>query len=271
MSASRLGSGGLRGDDLGAHRHRVHGNVLSLTPMSDRRKLRRVIPRPIRHLLYDRSRSRRRRWRRYPGIQRVPPDQGIVLTFDDGPDPRSTEEVLNVLSTLEKKATFFLLGERVLESPDLARELRSRGHEIALHGMVHRRHDVLARGDALRELSSGLDAIETTVQCRPRWYRPPYGRASSELVSVCGELGLSLVYWSAWGHDWEAISASRIARLVLRDCDAGAVVLLHDSALYADRDDAQPTVDAIPLIAEWANDAGLQLTSLGAALDGVAR
>jgi peptidoglycan/xylan/chitin deacetylase (PgdA/CDA1 family) len=179
--------------------------------------------------------------------------------------------MLDVLSKLQKKATFFVLGERVLESPDLARELLSRGHEIALHGMVHRRHDVLAREEAMRELSSGLDAIEATVNYRPRWYRPPFGRASAELVSVCNELDLTMVYWTAWGHDWEAISASRISRFVLRDCDPGAIVLLHDSASFAVRNDAQPTVDAIPIIAEWAKSGGLQLTSLGAALDGAAR
>lgn len=240
-------------------------------PMPDRRQLRRAIPRPVRQLLYDWSPSRRRRWRRNPGIRRVPADKGIVLTFDDGPDARSTEQVLDVLSAWQARATFFVLGERVLEHPDVARELLSRGHEIALHGMVHRRHDTLSKEEAKRELSSGLEAIEATVQRRPRWYRPPFGRASPELASVCRELDLALVYWTAWGHDWEAIPAPRIAQIVLRDCDAGAVVLLHDTALYGQRDDAQPTIDAIPIIAEWAQGAGLPLTSLGAALDGAAR
>jgi peptidoglycan/xylan/chitin deacetylase (PgdA/CDA1 family) len=237
--------------------------------MLDRRQLRRAIPRPIRQVLYERSEaSRQKRWRDNPGTQSVPTYDGIVLTFDDGPDDRGTPQVLDALSELKASATFFVLGEQVLQYPDVAREVVSRGHEIALHGMVHKRHDALSRAEAERELSDGSEAIESTVQCRPRWYRPPFGRPSPELVSVCQGLDLKIVYWTAWGQDWEPIAAPEIAQIAFRDLGAGSILLLHDSARHNERDNAQPTVEALPIIAEWANSNGLPLTSLGAALDG---
>jgi peptidoglycan/xylan/chitin deacetylase (PgdA/CDA1 family) len=167
-------------------------------------------------------------------------------------------------------ATFFVVGERVEQDPTLTRQIAERGHELALHGMTHRRHDRLDSAEAREDLLSGLAAIENATGHRPQLYRPPYGASSPELASICDELGLRLSYWTTWGQDWERISGKRIARIVLRDFEAGSVVLLHDSALYAERDDAQPTVDAIPILAQAARDKGLDLVSMGAALDATA-
>lgn len=173
---------------------------------------------------------------------------------------------MDALSDANATATFFVLGERVLKDPDLAREVADRGHELAVHGTTHYRHDGLSEAGAMRELSTGMKAIETVVGHKPRWYRPPFGRSSPQLASTCADLGLGLVYWTAWGHDWEEISAPEIARRVQRDLSPGAIVLLHDSALYAQRDDAQPTVDAIAIIAEAAREYGSPLVTLGTAL-----
>ncbi|MFN8163985.1 MAG: polysaccharide deacetylase family protein [Solirubrobacterales bacterium] len=235
--------------------------------MSVRRQLRRVIPDPLRQRLYDWSPSRRRRWREVPGIERVPAEAGVALTFDDGPDPRFTPTLLDVLDELGARATFFVVGERIAGSEELLREMESRGHEIALHGMTHRRHDRLSHAEARAELSEGLAAIESAAVARPRWYRPPYGGSSPTLARLCGELGLGLAYWSSWGQDWDPIPATRIAGLVVRDLAPGAVILLHDSPLYAEREEAGPTIEAMPIIAGTARERGLPLISLGEAIE----
>jgi peptidoglycan/xylan/chitin deacetylase (PgdA/CDA1 family) len=189
----------------------------------------------------------------------------VALTFDDGPDPEFTPPLLDVLQAAGAGATFFVVGERIGGNEDLLRELEARGHEVALHGMTHRRHDELSAADARTELVDGLAAIEAAGVTRPRWYRPPYGAASEALAHHCRELGLGLAYWSAWGQDWDPIPAARIARLVERDLGLGAIVLLHDSPLYAEREDAGPTIAAIPAIAAAARQRGLELVSLRAA------
>ena len=185
-----------------------------------------------------------------------------ALTFDDGPDDRYTIKVLGALDKAGATATFFVVGERVAKHPDLVQEIQNRGHELGVHGMVHRRHDRLSEDEARRELLHGVEAIQNACGCKPRRYRPPFGAASPKLASVARQLGLQLTYWSAWGQDWDTFSASRIAHLVARDLDAGAVILLHDSAHYAQRKDATPTVESIPIIARVAQDRGLELVSL---------
>jgi peptidoglycan-N-acetylglucosamine deacetylase len=234
--------------------------------MSARRKVRGFVPPSVRQRVYDRRRSKRRAWRRAPGVETVPTGAGAALTFDDGPDPEFTPVLLNALERAGATATFFVVGERVEGNEELVREIASRGHEVALHGMTHSRHDRLGEEAARVELSEGLAAIETAAVTRPRRYRPPYGATSPTLARLCAELGLELAYWSAWGQDWDPIPAARIAALVERDLEPGAVVLLHDSALYAEREDPQATIEAVPLIADAAHTRGLDLVSLARAL-----
>lgn len=234
--------------------------------MSVRRRVRSAVPHSVRQRVYDSRRSGRRSWRRAPGLETVPPTAGAALTFDDGPDPEFTPPLLDALDRAGAKATFFVVGERVAGQEQLVREIEARGHEVALHGMRHRRHDKLGEAEARAELSEGLTAIESAGVTRPCRYRPPFGGTSPTLATVCAELGLELAYWSAWGQDWDPVPAARIARLVERDLDPGAVVLLHDSALYAEREDAGATIEAVPLIAAAAEARGLELTSLARAL-----
>jgi peptidoglycan-N-acetylglucosamine deacetylase len=236
-----------------------------------RRKLRRVVPGPVRRRLYDWSPGKRRRWRQAPGIETVPPAAGAVLSFDDGPDPEFTPPLLDALERAGAGATFFVVGERVAGNEELLREVEARGHEVALHGMRHRRHDRLPDAQARAELTEGLAAIEAAGVARPRRYRPPYGATSPALARFCGELGLQLAYWSSWGQDWEPIPAAQIAALVERDLEPGAVVLLHDSPLYAERRDARPTIEAIAPIAAAARARGIELTSFARALPDGAR
>lgn len=235
--------------------------------MSLRRKLRRAIPRPVRQRLYDWSPSRKKRWREVPGVERLPDGGTFALTFDDGPDAEFTPPLLDALEQAGATATFFVVGERLPGCEELLREMEARGHEIALHGMTHRRHDGLSDAEARAELTEGLAAIEAAGVQRPRWYRPPYGGSSPTLGRLCEELGLGLAYWSTWGQDWEEIPASRIGALVLRDLGPGGIVLLHDSPLYAERDDAGPTTEAVAPIVAAARAKNLQPVTLGNAFD----
>jgi peptidoglycan-N-acetylglucosamine deacetylase len=201
-----------------------------------------------------------------PGLERVErAGERAVLTFDDGPDADWTPAVIDALDAAGARATFFLVGEQLMRNISLGGEIRRRGHEVALHGYEHREHDEFAPYEARDDLARGLGALEAGTAVRPRFYRPPYGRFSEVSYEACGALGLKPVYWSAWGSDWETIGAERIAHLVSRDLEPGAIVLLHDSARYADRENAEATVEAIPLIAGRARELGLELVTLSEA------
>ena len=206
-------------------------------------------------------------WRDLPALERLPPGgDRAALTFDDGPDPDGTPPVLDALDDVGARATFFVVTDELRRNLDVGREIVARGHELALHCHEHVRHDRLSPAQARDDVARGCGAIEAAAGRRPSFLRPPYGRFSEASWAACDRLGLERVYWSAWGCDWEAIPAARIAELVARDLEDGAIVLLHDSARYAPRADVGATVGAVRLIAEEARDRGLALVSLGEAL-----
>ena len=201
-------------------------------------------------------------WRRYSGRERLDGDRA-ALTFDDGPDPDATPAVLDALDSAGLRATFFLVGEQAMTHRALAREVADRGHEVALHGFEHREHAELSAREARDDLARGLGTIEVATGRRPELYRPPYGRFSEDSYAACRDLRLEPVLWSAWGMDWEPLPSERISELVARDLRPGAIVVLHDSARYAPRSEAAATAEAVPLVAEAARVAGVELGPVG--------
>jgi peptidoglycan/xylan/chitin deacetylase (PgdA/CDA1 family) len=210
---------------------------------------------------FRQMRATTERWNELPALERVP--AGVALTFDDGPDPDSTPLLLDVLDEVGLKATFFVVGEQLMKHHAIARDALARGHELGLHGFEHVSHDTLPGRMASDDVARALGTFEVAVGRRPRFYRPPYGLFNQASYQACGDLGLEPVYWSAWGLDWETISAERITELVAHDLDDGSIVLLHDSARYAQRPSAAPTVEAVRAIAAQAEAGALRLGSLG--------
>lgn len=224
------------------------------------------MPRPARERLYEWHPGRTRRWRRWPGVQGVEPRGQLVMTLDDGPDEDATPAVLDALDVTLSRATFFMLASQVACHPEIAHEVLRRGHEIALHGYGHPRHDLVAPAESRDDVVRGFEKIEAAIGVRCRWFRPPYGRMSVASARACQELGMTPVYWSAWGVDWENVGAHRIADVASRQIDDGGILLLHDSARYGRRSSAVPTAEAIPLIAERARARRISLVSLGQAV-----
>jgi peptidoglycan/xylan/chitin deacetylase (PgdA/CDA1 family) len=201
------------------------------------------------------------RWRRLPAMERlVAPATRFALTFDDGPDPDATPAVLEALRAAGARATFFLVGEQVEAHPELADEIVTRGHAVGLHGDRHVEHDEL--GDVAGDFAAVAARLESATGVSATLYRPPYGRFSQATYERCRARGLTPVYWSGWGSDWEAIPAARIAELVIRDLAPGVIVLLHDSARYAYRESALPTAEALPEILAAARERGLEPVAL---------
>jgi peptidoglycan/xylan/chitin deacetylase (PgdA/CDA1 family) len=192
-------------------------------------------------------------WAELPGLERV--DHGVALTFDDGPDPDGTPELLDALDEARIRATFFLVGEQVEAHPKLAREIVARHHEVQAHCHDHTEHAQVE--DPAMDLWRTIEAIFKATGVAPTMQRPPYGRFTPASYEACVQAGLQPVYWSGWGEDWEDIGPDRIADIVARDLSDGQVILLHDSARYAHRPSARATAAAIPLIAAAMADSHL--------------
>lgn len=237
-----------------------------MRPMKHAGKVRSLVPQPARERMYEWHPGRARRWRRFPGVERLERTGRAVLTFDDGPDPDATPAVLDALDLADARATFFLLGSQLAAHRELAQEISRRGHEIGLHGYDHHRHDRIDAALSRRDLTSGFAAIEEGLGIRCCWYRPPYGKMSPASADVCRDLGMTPVYWTAWGLDWERVPAERIADVVCTQLDDGGIALLHDSARFARRESALPTAAAISEIARRMQANGISLVSLGDAV-----
>ncbi|MFB7907178.1 polysaccharide deacetylase family protein [Kitasatospora sp. NPDC056076] len=187
----------------------------------------------------------------------------LALTFDDGPDPRSTPYVLDALDALGARATFFLLGGMLERAPDLGRDLVLRGHEVAVHGWHHRQQWYPAPARDLRELRRAAEAVTDLCGVRPHWYRPPYGVLTAGPALAARRLGLRTVLWTAWGRDWTAEATGESVYATARPgLTAGATLLLHDSDCTSAPDSWRATLAALPLIAAHCRARALTLGPL---------
>ncbi|MFI5911697.1 polysaccharide deacetylase family protein [Dactylosporangium sp. NPDC051541] len=187
----------------------------------------------------------------------------VALTFDDGPDRRSTPQILRVLDQYHIRASFFVLGSMLAEDPQLGRELADAGHEVAVHGWHHR--CLLRRGPAAtdRDITRARMLVASVTGQVPRWYRPPYGVLTLAALRTCRRLGLTPVLWTAWGRDWEAgATPDSIVRTVTRRLAGGGTVLLHDTDITSAPGSWRRTVDALPALLEWARERGLAVGPL---------
>lgn len=185
----------------------------------------------------------------------------VALTFDDGPDPRTTPAVLDTLDRLALTATFFCLGDQVARWPDLVRETVRRGHQVASHGYCHAHH--LRRGPRWigRDVDASIDVLRDTGVV-PRWFRPPYGQVSGASMLAARSRRLQLVLWSAWGREWAAPDAGAVSRRVINALTDGAIVLLHDSDSHSPPGSAAKAIAALEPIADSLHRLGLRAVSL---------
>ena len=121
----------------------------------------------------------------------------IALTYDDGPSPDVTPKVLDLLDELQVKASFFMIGERVEQNPDLAREVMSRGHEVAAHSMRHLDSWKVNPIRGIRDVSEGI-RVMNQHSLKPVFYRPPKGRATLGSIFQSLRCGCRPLWWT---HD----------------------------------------------------------------------
>ena len=186
----------------------------------------------------------------------------IALTFDDGPQATSTRKILATLARFDARATFFVLGAKARQTPEILREIAAAGHDLGIHGDTHDRRLSLRHPDAIAaSLERALAAVETATGARPRLFRPPIGHVSPRTAVAARRLGLTLVGWSVRSRDGLAsTTAEQATRRVLAGLRPGAIVLLHDAAEHDDREPV--AVTALPAILEAIARRGLKCVPL---------
>lgn len=187
----------------------------------------------------------------------------VALTFDDGPDPHSTPLFLDALADRGVRATFFLLGCQARRSPGLVREIAEQGHEVAVHGWLHR--PLLLRGPraTLDDLARARDTVGDLTGRAPTLFRPPYGVMSTAAHLAARRLGLTPVLWTCWGEDWTArATPDSVHRTVVRDLRGGGTVLLHDSDCTSAPGAWRSALGALPRILDTCEHRGYEVGPL---------
>jgi peptidoglycan-N-acetylglucosamine deacetylase len=186
----------------------------------------------------------------------LPPPMEVALTFDDGPTPDFTPQVLNALEKAHVPATFFVEGQYAHLWPQYVQREYQDGFAIGMHSWNHPDMTTVNDGQLHHQINDSLDAIRQAIgddkACLWFW-RPPYGSYNAHLLNYTRTNNLTSINWDDAGLDWTLPGAAGIAANVKRYLHPGAIILLHDGP--ANR---QQTVDSIPLILQILNQAGLQ-------------
>jgi peptidoglycan/xylan/chitin deacetylase (PgdA/CDA1 family) len=200
----------------------------------------------------------------------------LALTFDDGPFPPFTDQILDILQTHGVRATFFVCGKDAERRPELLRRIQSEGHSIGNHTWSHPYLYFLSRRQIAAEIDRTQEVIRKVTGQVPRLFRPPYGARWFGLYPVLRERKMKLVQWSVNPLDWK-LEADDVLASVREGIGPGAVILLHDGRqapggylhrllrrgetpdghgwLNADR---SATVEALPAILDGAQTAGFE-------------
>ena len=187
-------------------------------------------------------------------------DLEVALTFDDGPDAKYTEQILDILKTYNIKATFFLLGKNMQEYPDVAKRIMKEGHSIGNHSYDHVDMRKLSKEAAFDSQIERTQVIFEEQLCfRPVIFRPPYGAVKDEQIAYFAQQGLKIINWSIDTFDWDAKqnSPEQINEKIARYFHEGAIILMHSGG-----GDRSKTVEALPGLIEFLRDKGYKFRTI---------
>lgn len=167
--------------------------------------------------------------RRRPFLRMAPAGRTMVLTFDDGPDPRYTPGILSTLRAYEARAMFFVCGELATVHRDLLREMIDDGHVVGNHSWSHPLIPSLPPSRIRDELGRTSEVIEQVLGAPPLWYRAPFGAWNKHSFEIGAQLGMEPLAWTVDSLDWQSPGTGAIVRRVLDGAGPGVVVLSHDA------------------------------------------
>lgn len=166
-----------------------------------------------------------------PGVitEGVTREKVVALTFDDGPHPVFTPEILALLERYQAKATFFVIGSQARRYPAIVRTIAAKGHEIGNHTYSHPRNlELASNGRVEVELDECAAVLQSLTGKRPVLFRPPHGFANAQVVSLARRHGCKTVLWSVCADNHAATTPNEMARRVLDRVFPGCIILIHD-------------------------------------------
>ncbi|MBF2063397.1 MAG: polysaccharide deacetylase family protein [Calothrix sp. C42_A2020_038] len=180
----------------------------------------------------------------------------IALTFDDGPWPKYTEQILDILKANNVKGTFFVIGRNMKNLPEVGKRIVNDGHTIANHTWHHWYHRLSPRV-AANEIDATEEIIYKTTGVRTNLFRPPGGVLGNGPAAYARSKNYSVIMWSADSNDYKRPAVPRLLGNVMRNSKPGGIVLMHDGG-----GDRQSTVQALPEMIKRFKQQGYQFVTI---------
>lgn len=149
----------------------------------------------------------------------------VALTFDDGPHPKNTLKIIDVLDKYDAKATFFMLGNRVNFYPEIAKKVADEGHELGNHTWDHKDLSTLSKEEGIQEVEQTNEIIKSTTGRESTAFRPPYGVVNEQ---VQNSISSPPVLWTIDTLDWQSHNPNEILKIVKENVKDGSIILMHD-------------------------------------------
>jgi peptidoglycan/xylan/chitin deacetylase (PgdA/CDA1 family) len=204
-------------------------------------------------------------WTRLP--EPFAPRASVAVTIDDGPDPEVTPRVLELLDAGGARATFFCIGERVLQHPGLTREIVRRGHAVENHSQRHLlRFSLLGPAAMAAEIARAQQAISETTGEAARFFRAPAGLRNPFLAAVLEHAQLRLASWTRRGFDTRNGNADDVLGRLTKNLASGDILLLHDGHAARTQAGSPVILTVLPRLLAALSGAGLKPVTLRAAL-----
>ncbi|BCJ85889.1 polysaccharide deacetylase family protein [Effusibacillus dendaii] len=190
------------------------------------------------------------------------PDKMVALTFDDGPDPRFTPAVLQILKARNLSATFFIIGQNASEHPELVQEIAKDGHIVANHSYTHPHLENLTKDQVDSQLSETDHVLQQILGPGapvPVYFRPPRGNLSSNIEETASEMNKQIILWNVCVENHTTTTPKEVEKRVMKliDQNHGGVLLAHDGGL-----DRTLTIQSLPLILDDLKREGYQIVPL---------
>lgn len=192
--------------------------------------------------------------RLYRGVVwRMNPSSKVVyLTFDDGPIPQCTPQVLDILRQYNARATFFMVADNAQRYPELLERVKAEGHAIGNHTFHHMRGCQSITQQYLDDIAHGQQVLQTHL------FRPPHGRMRYAQKRALLQQGYTIYLWDVLTHDYNpCYTPDKMIRIVQRFTRNGSIIVFHDSLKSRDR-----MLIALPHVIQWLQAQGYQLQTL---------
>lgn len=203
-------------------------------------------------------------------IYRVNTDSKVVaLTFDDGPSPIWTPQILDELKKADIEATFFMVGKHVERYPETARRVAREGHEIENHGYDHKVMVYYKIDELRKEINDTEKIIRDVTGQTTRYFRPPKAWLTTIEKQKIREMGYSIVLWSLNSKDWVTFHDKQITSYLLRHIRPGDIILFHDSGgvFSTEGGDRRQTVKTIPRLVRKLKEKGYRFVTISELLN----